>query len=113
MVPAGGLRGRGGAVMLWTILALDENTGETIAAHVEAPDAFAAVTGWATENTERDCCVVIGAVEGHVQLHPPCESGASAYVADLAEKDTADDGGVEQIERQNDERDRLGTLAYF
>lgn len=30
--------------------------------------------------------MLIGAVAGHVELHAPCGSGASVYVADLAQE---------------------------
>lgn len=72
----------------WTVIALDDSTGQVITCVQEAGDPHEAMRMTAIEiEAKNENCSdiqIICAVTGDVETCPPCEdSGKAAYVADL------------------------------
>lgn len=73
----------------WTVITMDDATGNMVAVMVQERDhdaAMAAVSLSICNSDDRDehGTLVVCAIKGKVPVMPPCESGATAYAVDLA-----------------------------
>jgi hypothetical protein len=75
---------------MWTVIAVDESTGQVIADHVHAEDSWAAFAAFARQRSEYPDLTLIGAVPDHLQVATPCESGACCCVCDYPVDDLTD-----------------------
>ena len=68
----------------YTVMGIYENTGEAFAEHVSAEDVYGAMREVANGPDCADDLCIIGAIEGHHDLHTPGDDNmASAYATDL------------------------------
>jgi hypothetical protein len=68
----------------FTVIGLDDETGQVVADHIEAADALSAMIAAAVGRLDADV-QIIGAIAGAHQIAVPSEdSGSASYASDLA-----------------------------
>jgi hypothetical protein len=69
----------------WTVIGMDESTGQVFVDLVRADDAHMAMALAAASASEPDSLVIVGAVEGDREVTAPgIDNGTTAFAVDLA-----------------------------